>query len=165
MLEQRLAIAAVIRIDRDPETGRCVLLVTADDDRRIDRRADRFGKRFHVGELALVGQHDRELVAAHACDGATSADPQAQPLADDREHGVTAHVPEGIVDLFEVVEIEKDHGELAIVAAARDLRDRLGQALDELNAVRETGKRIEIRQAVQPLVRAPPFDRISDAAR
>ena len=109
-------------------------------------------------ELVGVGEpttreDDRELVAAHPAGDVGRADDVADPLGRLREHGVAGEVPDPVVDRLEVVEVEDDQREAAVVAVrARDLaRERLV----EVAPVVEARERVEVGQ----------LPRLAEAAR
>jgi hypothetical protein len=68
----------------------------------------------HLAAVLPVGQvlaqHD-ELVASEPGDGVLRADSGRQPLGDGAEHLVAHGVPPGVVDGFEAVEVDIEHGE------------------------------------------------------
>ena len=88
------------------------------------------------------GQDHRELVAADAAGDVGVAHDLADALGDLGEHGVAGEVADAVVDRLEVVEVEDDQREPAVVAlGARDLaRERLV----EVAAVVQAGQRVEV---------------------
>ena len=74
-----------------------------------------------------VGQQHDELLAAVAADEVARADGLGEDRADGGEDVVAASVPEAVVDLLEVIEVERD------CAERRDRARRVrGHALDRV---------------------------------
>ena len=96
--------------------------------------------------LLGAGREDRELVAAEAGDGVLAAQRVAQALAADLQQLVAGRVAERVVDLLEVVEV--DEGDDGGLAGGQ----RLGDALLEQRAVRESGQRVLEREPAQVAV-------------
>ena len=96
-----------------------------------DRDRDAVGE--ELGVLAArLGQDHRELVAADPAGDVGRADDAADAVGDLGEHGVAAEVADAVVDALEVVEVEDDQRDEALVAlgagdlAARGTRRRAG---------------------------------------
>src|SRR5581483_12249068 len=106
-----------------------------------------------------LGEDDRELVAADAAGDVGAADDRAQALRDLAEDGVAAQVADLLVDRLEVVEVEEDERETAVVAVGP--LHLLGERLVEVAAVVETRQRIAHRQ----LVELPELARVLDRPR
>ena len=87
-------------------------------------------------------EDDGELVAADAAGDVGRADDVAEPLGRLGEHGVAGEVADPVVDRLEVVEVEHDQRQLALVAI------RAGhlpaQGLVEVAAVVEPGQRVHV---------------------
>ena len=115
-----------------------------------------------VGGLELAGAvavEDDELVAAPARDQIARADDAAQSGARSRPKACRRSVAEAVVDLLEVVEIEKHHGQTAV---ARTTFQSPGEFLFEAAAVREFGDRVEMRHPVDPDRRVAAFGHVLD---
>jgi len=65
-----------------------------------------------------------------------------------RSRFVAGAVPEAVVDPLEVVEVEHEHGDLALRVAAAG-RERVGEAVDEQQAVRQPGEPVVEGLALQ----------------
>ena len=103
--------------------------------------------RASVSQLAgLVMVKDDEFVAAPARDQVTRADDGAEPACDLDQELVAGPVPETVVDLLEVVEIEEHHGQ----AVARGVVATKGQSelLLETAAIGQFGDGVEPRHPV-----------------
>ena len=80
---------------------------------RLDQAPDQVLGDRGVGE---AGAEDRELVAAEPGHGVALADHRPEPRGDQPEQLVTHVVPEGVVDLLEVVEVQQQQRDLLPVA-------------------------------------------------
>ena len=56
------------------------------------------------------GEDDEELLTAESPDGVATSDGAAQHAAEHTQHLIAGRVPEIVVDLLEVVEVQHDHG-------------------------------------------------------
>ena len=105
--------------------------------------------------LVGVGEHDGELVAAHPRHDVGGADRAAQQSRDRDEELVAGVVPERVVDLLEVVEVEQQQGAGRTVPAA-PVEVALELALEaapvgqpgEHVVVGEVGEPVEVAAAV-----------------
>ena len=90
-----------------------------DRERLGELREDAAG---HARGLAGVGdvrEADDELVAAEARRGVLVPQAVREPLGNRRQQQVADRVAERVVDVLEAVEIEEQHGDLAVAAGAR----------------------------------------------
>ncbi len=123
--------------DRDAEAAAQRELLVAGDDRQRERVEDALGG---VGGLLAVGdvlEQHRELVAAEARGGVGPADALVEAPRDLLQHLVARGVAEAVVDRLEVVEVEEDHREAALLAPAAG--ERVADALREQGAVGQAG--------------------------
>ena len=122
---------------------------------RPDRERDAVGEELGV-VAARLGQDHGELVAADPAGDVGRADDAAHPLGDLGEHAVAGEVPDPVVDPLEVVEVEHDQRDVALVApGARDLAP---EELVEEPPVVEAGERVELGV----LARLGEADRVPD---
>ena len=142
------AYAAVVD-QRDPDAG-------ADDDRmaldRIGRAQRRDHPRSHRLQRRLVGRgggDHRELVAAEARDEVVAAQGPGEPIGHAADQVVADVMPERIVDVLEMVEVDVEHR--GGRSAMAHLIDHRLQALAEVAAVRQAAQRIVQRQMPQPV--------------
>ena len=78
------------------------------DRERDGERGDEARRDGHRGaEVRLVEQQDRELVAAEAGRHVAGADARLDAVGDRGEQPVAGRVPQGVVDVLEVVEVEE----------------------------------------------------------
>jgi hypothetical protein len=107
-------------------------------------RADGLGDALaHQPGLDLVGQtlaDDHELVTAEAGDGVARADDVAQAGGNGAEELVPRCVTAAVIEHLEVVEIEEEHGDEAVVAPAAG--QGLLQAVEEEGAVGQAGQHV-----------------------
>ena len=89
--------------------------------------------------LLDVALHDGELVAAEPADGIDLADAGLQPLGDGAQQFVADRMAERIVDLLEMIDVDREHGK---AAAAAHVGDRLLDALAEHHAIGQAGERV-----------------------
>ena len=83
-----------------------------------DERADAVGDLDRRGRVVDAGQHDRELVAAHAGDDVAGTHAAAQAAATVDEELVADVVTEVVVDVLEAVEVEEEHPDRVFGPAA-----------------------------------------------
>ena len=98
--------------------------------------------------LAAVGHDHRELLAADPADDVGHADRRAQVVGELRQHVVADGVPEDVVDLLEVVDV--DHHDRHVRVLGRGKRQLAPEALVEVAVVVETGERVGLRLALEP---------------
>lgn len=108
-----------------------------DDDRRGQGIRDLAGRHGRAGAV-VAGQQDRELVAAQPRDRVPLPEPSPQPLRDLLQQQVAGVVAEGVIDLFEAVEVEQEQGERP--PGARRVEERLPCAIVEQQAVGQARK-------------------------
>ncbi len=89
-----------------------------------------------------LGEDDRELVAAVAGCDVGRAQHLAEPVGDAGERDVPDEVTEPVVDLLEVVEVEDDEREAAVVAARAG--DLALERLFEVARVVQARPRVEV---------------------
>jgi len=87
-----------------------------------------------------VRDQHAELVAAEPGNHVLLVERRPQPLGDLLQQAVAGVVPERVVDLLEVIEVDQDHRHLrAVLAGGLDLRE---QPLMECHAVRHPSERV-----------------------
>ena len=84
--------------------------------------------------------HDRVLVAAEAGHRVSRADGSPQPAGDLDQHLIARRMAVGVVDVFEVVDVEVEHGDPAPFPRHRSYR--LLQPVGQQRAVGQAGQRI-----------------------
>ena len=140
VLDERLGIEAVVRIQAHADAGRDVQLVMVDGMRLGDRtqhssRGDgRILQLFHLRK-----QHDEFIAAlpAHRVRGAHAIE---QAFCDGLKELVASRVSEGIVDVFEAVQIQKEHGDLFAVTLRQG--DRLTNAVVQEHSIGQSGQKV-----------------------
>ncbi len=175
VLEQRVEVVAVARIEHDADRRRHEYFLRAEHDRLRQRGEQpvRRARRFLLGGDAV--EHDDEFVAALAAHTALDdagvrrpghvigAQAARQALRDDAQQVVSHGVSECVVDALEVVEVEEHDRERTPVAARR--LERLLELLVEARAVGQLGEHVEVRKAVDLLDGARLLGRILDGSR
>ena len=136
------------RARRDPDArADDDVLARAGDRLRRDRGDDPVGDDLGVLELDLL-EHDRELVASDPADRVLGTNARRDALRDLDEHRVAGGVPEPVVDVLEVVEIEVQHGDRARCPPARPVLE----ALEQQRPVRKAGEWVVERPVRQLLL-------------
>ncbi len=97
-------------------------------------------------EMPHVGQHDRELVAAQACDAIAVPDNIAEAPPDFLDQLVAGEMAEAIVDGLEAVEIEQQQRDATVVPGADE---RQIDAAVEARAVGEAGEHVVISEMMR----------------
>jgi hypothetical protein len=87
----------------------------------------------NVSHSVEVQHHNNELISAHASDGVRIANRGQKTLPHSRKEDVPASVPERIVDLLKVIDVdEKDRNSSAVVLP---VDDRLPETLVKQRAI------------------------------
>ncbi len=155
-------IGRVVRKDRDADACRQHQRLRLD----VDRLRDRVDQALrHRGRLLLAGQvgdQQREGIGAHARQHAlfhrcrihrrqvAGADPRTQPLGDDLQHGVALAAAERIVDAFEAVDVQMQHG--AACAVAPHAFERRTREFGKELAVRQPGGAVVVGELADALL-------------
>ncbi len=84
------------------------------------------------GHRSRLDEH-RELVATEAGDGVTGPGGRFEPAGDGDEQVVSGRVPEAVVDGFEVVDVQEEHGDRVDAAVASV--HGVGEPVEEQGAV------------------------------
>ena len=104
-----------------------------------------------------LGEDDRELVAADAAGDVGAADDRAHALGELREHGVAGQVADPLVDRLEVVDVEDDEREPAVVAVRAG--DLARERVVEVAPVVEARERVEVGELARLAEAARVLDR------
>ena len=152
------------RAERDPDARRCEHFAGAHRKRRAQRLLDAEGNRVRLPFRVELIQQDRELVAAKA--GNRVAGPQARLEAPRHrdEQLVSDEVTEAVIDHFEPIEVEIQHGEPTERAPLLHLVEPPADALDEHRAGVQAGERIDELHAAKPLLRNGDLRRVGQRA-
>ena len=98
-----------------------VKAATLDRDRLIEGREDPPGDRRDVLRRHVL-KKDRELVATEPGGRIALANARQHPLTNLGENGIAGMVAMGIVDQFEVVEVDEEDGAAAVTASSAGQR-------------------------------------------
>ena len=160
ILDQGFRVLPVGRVKADADTGRHVQSVAGDVMRFGQRGDDLVGAFCRVNGLSDFGQHDDEFIAANPAHGVRVAHAGDQALRHRLQQQVAGAVPERIIDVLEMVQIEKQHRQVGPAAAGE--HDGLRQPVDQQHPVRQVGEEIMLRQ-IGHLARQ--FARLADVAK
>ncbi len=128
--------------------------IRAVDRRRRDQRLlNARDGRIDGGRVGAIVEQHAELIAADAAHDVGRAHRALQAVGDDAQHRIAREMSERVVDLFEVVEIEEQHGTRAIGCVAR-VHERELQLLLKERPVGETRERVVRGFVTQPGLRA-----------
>ena len=152
MPEQRLGVSAVRRVQRDADARVHGERHSLDGDRTFHRLADPLRERSDL-VFGFELEDDGELVANGSREERVPVEQHLEPGSDLPEDGVTRAVPEGVVDLPEVVEVEEKDGQ-ALLSGVRT-GDREPQALTQVRAIRKSGEVVVEALEVDPVYLAP----------
>ena len=147
VLEQGFGVFAVVGKDGDAEAAGNQHLGAVDDEGLGQALQHLARHQFRVMGVVKVGQDDREFVAAEPGHRIRFPDAAGQALGGLLEQFVTGVVAQGVVDLFEAVQVEEQDGDLGSVPAAPG--QGMGQAVHEQRAVGKLGQRIIVRLHAQ----------------
>ena len=89
-----------------------------------------------------------ELLTADPADDIARADARAEVVGEIRQHVVADRVPEDVVDLLEVVDV--DHHDCDVRVLCRGQRQLAAEALVEIAVVVEAGERVGLGLALEP---------------
>ena len=134
-LEQRRAVVAVLRAQRDADGRRQPAFLAQERERLRQCVEESLGELAHVGFARdVLGEHD-EFVAAEPRRGVGRANRVRDPLRHDLQHLVAGEMTEGIVDVLEPVEVDEQDGERLAVPSRHG--QRVFEALEEGRAIVE----------------------------
>ena len=141
-MDQIGGIQSVFRGQRDANACADVQTGGADVDRLFEQRGDASS---HGRGLEGIGpvEKDGELVAAQAGHQIVATDNLADTRADLAEQRVPGLVPERVVDLLEVIEVDKQEGQPASLSSAGRQRGQGPvELMEELSTISESGELI-----------------------
>ena len=102
---------AVARRQHDADAGRADDLAALDLERFVEGRDEALGDLERILRPCQIGHHQRELVAADACDMLGRAGAALQAACDLDQKFVAGRMAELVVDLLEAIEVEQKHRE------------------------------------------------------
>ena len=117
-------------------------------ERRLERLQHAPAEQLGVDRVLDADEHDAELVAADPRHGVDLAHAGAEPHRDLLEQEIARGMAEGVVDVLEAVEVEKQQGRH--VAPAADAGDRLLEPLEQQNPVGQPGQRVVHARDTRP---------------
>ncbi len=126
--------------DGDADAGVDEQLLAAMLERRLEGGQQAFGDVERAGRVGRVLDQHRELVAAHPGDRVTGSQRAAQPLRHPDEQLIAVAVPEAVVDVLEVVEVDEQDGQR--VAPPPRPGERVVEPVGEQGAIGQTRERV-----------------------
>ena len=112
VLDERIRVAPVLRVEADADAGGGQELPVLDEEGRPQRVEDLLRDPRRVHHLGHAGEQQRELVPAQARYGVAFAQAGAQALRHVLDEPVAGGVAEGVVDGLEAVEVQEEHGQV-----------------------------------------------------
>jgi len=116
--------------------------------RELVRRRDRgqYLLRAEAGICWLpnLWQQEQKLIPAVAADSVRAANDRLQTSSDRLKKLVAHLMAEGVVDVFEAIEVQKQHGEAC--AATMGERNRLTEPIVQEPPIRQVGEHVALRQ-------------------
>ena len=152
-LEQLLEVAGVVREDRDADARRDLELVPLEHERLLERgqQVTRDDPGLLAGVALEVAEQQHELVAAVAGQHVLGACAGGEPPRDLAQQLVAGAVAERVVDHLEVIEVDVEQRDGAIVPSRAG--QRVDQVLVELGAVGQPGQRVVVGHVGDALLR------------
>jgi hypothetical protein len=129
-------------IDRDADAGRRGQFTFIDGKWFCEGRDHLFGDGGGFVAVRQACGHDQEFVAAQARHHVLAAHRSGQALCDLAQQGIAGGMPEGVIDLLEIVEVEVHRPYLAAVPAGAT--HRLDQAVIRQDPVRQAGEQVVV---------------------
>ena len=151
--QQLASLVAMLGSQGDADAGRGRKHVAGQLHRFVERLDQLVGDQHHLVVAVQLQQHD-EFVAAPARHQISLAQGTHQARGDLLQQRIADVVAEGIVDLLEVVQVDEQQRQAAIVMLM--LQGAL-QALLELQTIGQLGQHVETRQMAQMIGRPPPL--------
>jgi len=137
-------ITAIIGINADTNAQGNVKLMVLDLVRQGKCCNQFLGDMGGILRLFNFRQQDHEFVTALPADRVRCADAIHQTISNRAQQLIADLVPQRIVDMFEVIEIQKKQGQLLAVPSSQS--DRLGQALREQDTIRQPSQKVMLCQ-------------------
>ncbi len=131
---------------RDPDSGGHGDLVVADRDRRAKRGEHAVGDGDRAGRVQIFEQGG-EFVATGASHESVVAGASAQAPSDGLQQCVADVVAEPVVDLLEVVEVDKQQRDGVVAVAVEG--QGTGETLGEQAPVGESGERVVVDKVLE----------------
>ena len=150
MPQQLAHVRAIVRVQGNPDADRGHQRAPVDDHGGAQGIVDAPGRLVDLLGVRDPLQDHHEFVPAHAHDHVLGAHGRADALRHGLQQLVAGLVAARVVHVLEAVEVQEQHGEHAVVALR--LGDRLGQVRLQVQAVRQAGELVVVRQAIELLV-------------
>ncbi len=131
-------------------------------DGQSHRPTDPLGDQDHLSLVGQLLEQERELVAPEPGDRVHRAQHRLQAVGEPRQQAVAGGVPERVVDLLEVVDVEEQHGDRGVVAPRTVQSD--AEAVEEQRPVGQPGQRVVERAVRELRLQALSLDRVHHRA-
>ena len=160
--EQDLRVAPVFRVESDAEAGGEEQLAFLDEEGGLEDREDLPRHHADAGRIPHSGQKEKELVSSQPRHGVLSAKSTPEAPADLHQQLVPGRVPQRVVDMLEVVQVQKHDRDL--LAPPPGPLDGQLEAVVEERPVGKAGQRVVMRPLPAPLLRQLPVGDVDEAA-
>ncbi|MNL02295.1 hypothetical protein D3C87_1227960 [compost metagenome] len=147
VLDQCGNVAAILRIEAGADTGADEKLVFAGLERRGETIEQFGGDVVGIAGLLQARQQNDEFVTPQARHGVDVTQLLLEAHGNALEQQVADRVAEAVVDVFEAVKVEEQHGALATVFLL--VVERRQQTAFEQRAVRQAGQRVVVCLVVE----------------
>jgi len=150
-LEQIGRTVAVVRHQCDADARRHLQPVAFEHHGFGQQHAQLFSDLAHVARhcrafACQAGEQHDELVTAQACHGVFLAGAGFEPCGDHLQYRIANRMAERVVDVLEVVEVEKQQRAAQVVPLVQ--RGLLVQSVHQQGAVRQVGQRVVVGQVL-----------------
>ncbi len=149
--EQGGPILPVVREHDDADADREIDFMTVNGE-GAGHEIDQFFRHHRRSPLVLNGGEEKnKLIAAETRQGIAPTQAAAEALGNGIEQTIAGRVAESVIDIFEAVEVEEKQGEP--VRFPLGMRQCPLQAVHEQGAVGQAGRRIEVSEPLNLLLR------------
>jgi hypothetical protein len=135
----------------DTDTGADHHLHPLDQDGRPHRRDQPFGQGLGLRDVTQPGQKRRELVAPQATQHIRAAQCSQQTLGGHLKQHIARVVAGGVVDIFEVVQVDEHQGGQSLVG--HGILDSAPKCFLEEVAIGQLGQAVVVSESIEPALR------------
>ena len=160
ILEQRVHVLAIIRVNADADAGSDIEFVTIEPVRQRNGFHDVLGDMRCLLYAANLGQQDHEFIAPLATDGIDATDIPVQLPGDLLQQFVADAMPHRVVDILEAVEVDEQDRQLRFVASGG--RNRLADPVEQHGAAWQAGEEIVLGQVTGARFVFPALGNVND---
>ncbi len=145
--QEVLRCGAVLRKQRDADAGPRQHLASSDLKGRTQHVNQALRQRLGLVAGADPGQNDHEFITPEPGEGVGGARDRAQPCRSSLEQPVAGGVPERVVDLLEVVQVQEHDRDVRAVPPRRI--ERVIEPVPEQDPVGKAGQQVVVGQMLQ----------------